>query len=61
MNCTHGKARTDLTTLDNCDVEDIEEHRKRHQKLGRPCLPRCRPLKDGRDGLLKRVGIEWLT
>jgi low affinity Fe/Cu permease len=30
---THGEARTDLTTLDDRDVEDIEEHRKRHQKL----------------------------
>jgi low affinity Fe/Cu permease len=28
---THGEARTDLTTLDEHDVEDIEEHR-RHQR-----------------------------
>jgi low affinity Fe/Cu permease len=30
---THGEARTDLTTLDDRDVEDIEEHRKRHREL----------------------------
>jgi low affinity Fe/Cu permease len=30
---TQGEARTDLTTLDERDVEDIEEHRDRHRKL----------------------------
>jgi low affinity Fe/Cu permease len=30
---THGEARTDLTTLDDRDVEDIEEHRKRHREV----------------------------
>jgi low affinity Fe/Cu permease len=30
---THGEARADLTTLDDRDVEDIEEHRKQHRKL----------------------------
>ena len=29
---THGEARTDLTMLDERDVEDIEEHRRRHRK-----------------------------
>jgi low affinity Fe/Cu permease len=28
---THGEARTDLTRLDERDVEDIEEHRRRHR------------------------------
>jgi low affinity Fe/Cu permease len=30
---THGEARTDLATLDDQDVEDIEEHRKLQRKL----------------------------
>src|SRR5262249_21185686 len=30
---THGEARTDLTMLNDRDVEDIEEHRKRHREL----------------------------
>jgi low affinity Fe/Cu permease len=30
---THGEAGTDLTTLDDRDVEDIEAHRKRHREL----------------------------
>jgi low affinity Fe/Cu permease len=29
---TQGKARAELTTLDERDVEDIEEHRRRHRK-----------------------------
>ena len=28
---THGEARSDLTRLDERDVEDIEEHRQRHR------------------------------
>jgi low affinity Fe/Cu permease len=31
---THGEASIDLTTLDDLDVEDIEEQRKRHRLLG---------------------------
>jgi low affinity Fe/Cu permease len=30
---THGEARSDLATLDDHDVEDIEEHRKRQREL----------------------------
>ena len=30
---TRGKARAELTTLDDRDVEDIEEHRRRHREL----------------------------
>jgi low affinity Fe/Cu permease len=30
---THGKARTELTTLDDRDVEDIEEHRMRQREV----------------------------
>jgi low affinity Fe/Cu permease len=29
---TQGKARAELTTLDERDVEDIEEHRRRHRE-----------------------------
>ena len=29
---TQGEARADLTTLDERDVEDIEEHRRRHRR-----------------------------
>jgi low affinity Fe/Cu permease len=30
---THGEARTELTSLDDSDVEDIEEHRKHQREL----------------------------
>ena len=30
---THGEARTELTTLDDHDVEDIEEHRQHQREL----------------------------
>ena len=32
---TQGKARAELTTLDERDVEDIEEHRRRHRGYAR--------------------------
>ena len=41
---THGEARTELTTLDEGDVEDIEEHRKRHRKLDLRSETRRRPF-----------------
>jgi low affinity Fe/Cu permease len=40
---THGEARTDLTRLDERDVEDIEEHRRRHRKDDAASLRRNPP------------------
>jgi hypothetical protein len=33
---THSKARSDLALLDDRDVEDIEEYRRRHKQNAEP-------------------------
>ena len=33
---THGEARTELTALDDSDIEDIEKHRRQRRKREAP-------------------------